>query len=54
MRTSAFIRHKIIDPRFFTEKGFPAGVMPGNFSQTLSKDEINGLVAYLTKVGHAK
>jgi hypothetical protein len=27
--------------------GYPNGIMPTNFSQTLTNDEINSLVAYL-------
>jgi cytochrome c oxidase subunit 2 len=46
-KSPAFIRRKILEPSSFTEKGFPAGVMPTNFGSTLSKSEIDALVAYL-------
>jgi cytochrome c oxidase subunit 2 len=49
-KTPAFIKTSIITPNAFVEKGYPAGVMPQNFAQQLSPAQINGLVAYLSKV----
>jgi cytochrome c oxidase subunit 2 len=49
-KTPAFIKTSIVNPNAFVEKGYPAGVMPQNFGQQLSSAQINGLVAYLSKV----
>jgi cytochrome c oxidase subunit 2 len=48
--TPAFIRTSITDPNAYIAKGYSANIMPGNFSATLSSDQINALVTYLTKV----
>jgi cytochrome c oxidase subunit 2 len=45
-----FIRTSIVKPNAFVEKGFPPNVMPGNYGQTLQKDELDALVAYLKAV----
>jgi cytochrome c oxidase subunit 2 len=42
-----FIRTSIVDPSAFVEKGFKDGVMPQNFGQQLSKQELDALVKYL-------
>jgi cytochrome c oxidase subunit II len=42
-----FIRTSVVDPNKFVEKGFQKGVMPGNYGQTLSKSDLDALVAYL-------
>jgi cytochrome c oxidase subunit 2 len=44
------IREDIVDPDARVEQGFQPGVMPGNFSDTLSAEQIDGLVAYLASV----
>ncbi len=49
-KSAAFIRTSIVDPNAYIEKGFGANIMPGNFSKSLSKDEVNSLVRYLAKV----
>jgi cytochrome c oxidase subunit 2 len=49
-RSEAFIRQSIVQPNAFIEKGYGADIMPGNYSTSLSKDEIDGLVRYLSKV----
>jgi cytochrome c oxidase subunit 2 len=41
-----FIRESIVDPNAYVEKGYPQGVMPGNFNQ-LPPSTLNALVAYL-------
>jgi len=45
-----FIRQSIVDPGAEIAKGYPKGVMPGNFGQSLQKDEIDALVDYLAQV----
>lgn len=49
-KSAAFIRTSIVNPNAYIEKGFGANIMPGNFSQTLTKDEVNSVVSYLSKV----
>lgn len=44
------IREDIVDPDARIAEGFQAGVMPGNFSETLSAEQIDGLVTYLVSV----
>lgn len=44
------IRQSIVDPNAKITPGYPANVMPPNFAQTLSKQQIDGLVAYLVKM----
>lgn len=46
----AAIREDIVDPDKRIAAGFQAGVMPGNFAETLSAQQIDGLVAYLASV----
>ena len=42
-----FIRTSIVDPSAEVEKGYNDGVMPQNFGEQLSKDELDALVKYL-------
>ena len=42
-----FIRTSIVDPNAEITRGFEADVMPGNFGEQLSKEELNALVKYL-------
>ena len=44
------IRQSIVSPNAKITKGFPANVMPPNLAQTLSSQQIDGLVAYLSQV----
>jgi cytochrome c oxidase subunit 2 len=44
------IREDIVDPDKRITAGFPAGVMPATFGNTLSAEQIDGLVAYLSSV----
>jgi cytochrome c oxidase subunit 2 len=48
--TAAFIRTSIVSPNAYVEKGFSPGIMPQSFGSTLSKQQLNALVAYLLKV----
>jgi cytochrome c oxidase subunit II len=41
------IRQSIVDPNAKITKGYPGNVMPPNFAQMLSTQQIDGLVAYL-------
>jgi cytochrome c oxidase subunit 2 len=42
-----FIRQSIVDPSAEVEEGFQDGVMPQNFGERLSKEELDALVKYL-------
>ena len=42
-----FIRTSIVDPSAEVEKGYNDGVMPQNFGEQLSKEELDALVKYL-------
>lgn len=44
------IRTDIVDPDARVEAGYQAGVMPANFGETLSAQQLDGLVAYLATV----
>jgi cytochrome c oxidase subunit 2 len=49
-KDAAFIRESIVTPNKLIAKGFPASVMPQDFSKTLSPAELDALVNYLAKV----
>ena len=44
------IQTAIVNPYAFLPSGYAAGVMPNNFSKTLSKTQIQALVAFLASV----
>jgi len=44
---AAFIRKSIVDPNAEIEKGFKPDVMPQNFGEQLSKEDLDALVKYL-------
>jgi cytochrome c oxidase subunit II len=44
-----FIHESIVNPDAEIAKGFQPGVMPSNFGDTLTKEQIDGLVDYLVK-----
>ena len=47
--TAAFIHQSIVDPNKNVEKGFSPGIMPQDFGDKLSSDELDALVEYLLK-----
>lgn len=47
--TAAFIRESIVDPNKDVAQGFTPGVMPQDFGDKLSADELDALVEYLLK-----
>jgi cytochrome c oxidase subunit II len=47
--TSAFIKQSIIDPNKVVTKGFQPNIMPQDFGEKLSPDELDALVEYLLK-----
>jgi cytochrome c oxidase subunit 2 len=44
---AAFIRKSIVEPDAEVAKGFEQGIMPSDFGQRLSKEELDALVKYL-------
>jgi mono/diheme cytochrome c family protein len=48
-QTAAMIEESVVDPNAQIVKGYPANVMPQNFGETLSKEEVEDLVQYLLK-----
>jgi cytochrome c oxidase subunit II len=44
-----FVRESIVDPNAVVASGYQPNVMPGSFGQSLSKEEIDALVSYLTE-----
>jgi cytochrome c oxidase subunit 2 len=47
--TADFIRESIVDPNKNVVKGFSPGIMPQDFGDKLSSDELDALVEYLLK-----
>jgi predicted ribosomally synthesized peptide with SipW-like signal peptide len=46
-KPASFIEESIVDPNNEIAKGYPPDVMPQNFGETLSPEELNALVKYL-------
>jgi cytochrome c oxidase subunit 2 len=44
---AAFVRESIVDPNKYIAKGYPKGVMPGTFGTSLSKTQLDDLVAFI-------
>jgi cytochrome c oxidase subunit II len=49
-RDEDYIRRAIVDPEADTLEGFSPGVMPSNYEETLTEQEIDALVSYLAEV----
>jgi cytochrome c oxidase subunit 2 len=49
-KDAAFIKESIADPDKEIAAGFSAGVMPANFGDTLSGEQVDALVKYLSEV----
>jgi len=43
----AYIEQSILDPHAFVAEGFPSGVMPPNFGERLSQEQLRALIDYL-------
>jgi mono/diheme cytochrome c family protein len=48
-KSADFIRTSIVNPADEVAEGYPPGVMPENFGETLSPEQIDELVAYLVE-----
>jgi cytochrome c oxidase subunit 2 len=49
-KDATFIKESILDPNKEIAPGFQPGVMPGNFGDTLSAEQVDALVKYLSEV----
>lgn len=47
MPLAAFIRESIVNPDAYIAKGFHKGLMPTTFGSSLSKSDLNNLVAFI-------
>jgi cytochrome c oxidase subunit II len=45
----AFVRESIVKPNAYIQTGYPRNVMPQTFGQSLSKQQLDALVQYLTQ-----
>jgi cytochrome c oxidase subunit II len=50
----AFIHESIVDPNAYIQPGFPKSVMPQTFGQSLTKSQLDALVAFLAESAQAK
>jgi cytochrome c oxidase subunit II len=50
----AFIHESIVNPNAYIQPGYPKDVMPQNFGQTLTKTQLDALVAFLAQSAQAK
>ena len=46
---AAFVHESIVDPNAYIQPGYPKGVMPQTFGQTLSKTQLDSLVTFLVQ-----
>jgi cytochrome c551/c552 len=47
MALAAFVHQSIVDPNAYIAKGYTKGIMPSTFGQSLSKSDLNNLVAFI-------
>ena len=48
-KDAEYIRTQIVDPSSAITQGYPDGVMPQDFEQSLTPDDLNGLVDYIVE-----
>jgi cytochrome c oxidase subunit II len=46
---AAFVHESIVNPNAYVQPGYPSGVMPGTFGQTLPKAQLSALVTFLVQ-----
>src|SRR6185312_2574840 len=51
---NAFVNQSIVDPNAYVEAGYPKGVMPETFGQSLSKTQLDALVTFLVQSAQKK
>ena len=49
-QSEEFVRESIVDPDAQIAEGYQPGVMPSNFGDTLSDEQLDALVKYLLEV----
>jgi hypothetical protein len=49
-----YVHNSIVNPNAFIHEGYTAGIMPQNFSQTMSEEEIQSLVTWLLDPNRAR
>lgn len=49
-----YLRTSLIDPDAFLSGGFQEGIMPRNYAQTLTEQDINDLIAYMLTLKSGK
>lgn len=47
--SAAFVEESIVDPEAEIDEGYPGGVMPNNFGEELSPEELKALVDYIVQ-----
>jgi mono/diheme cytochrome c family protein len=47
-----FVRQSIVEPDAFVAKGYSSGVMPKDFGDKLSSEQLKTLVDYVSSAGH--
>jgi cytochrome c oxidase subunit II len=47
-----FVRQSIVQPDAFVAKGYPSGLMPKDFGDKLSSEQLKALVDYVSSTGH--
>jgi len=45
----SFVRNSIVDPNAYIQPGYPKDVMPQNFGQLLTKEQLDSLVTFLVQ-----
>jgi mono/diheme cytochrome c family protein len=53
-KSKAFIEQSIVDPNKVVEEGYPPNVMPQTYGDSLSPEELDALVSYLSQVTAGK
>ena len=48
-KDAAYVRTAIVEPNAQVAEGYSEGVMPGNYGDQLSEEQLNDLVAFLTQ-----
>jgi cytochrome c oxidase subunit 2 len=51
---AGFVNKSIVDPNAYVESGYPKGVMPETFGQSLSKTQLDALVTFLVQSAQKK
>jgi cytochrome c oxidase subunit 2 len=46
---AAFVHDSIVDPQKYIQPGYPKGVMPATFGQSLTKTQLDALVTFLVQ-----